>query len=118
MRMHFARQVIGQGAPSRLALRIWDCCWGCRWFTPARLQLFKLQFQLLDLACDLLALGAEHHAPQLSDDQLQMFDLAVAATQLLLLCEDKSFERRSIQCGQISKSSASPIHATEYATDM
>ena len=32
-----------------------------------RLQLFELQFQLIDLAADLLALRAEEHAPQLGD---------------------------------------------------
>ena len=66
-----------------------------------------------------------YHAPQLGDDQLQMFDLAITAEQLLLLRTqftllryDQSFERRSIQCGQISNNSASPIHATEYAINM
>ena len=87
-------------------------------FGLACLQLFELELQLLDLARDLLALAAEHHAPQLSDDQLQMFDLAIATEQFFLLCENQSFERRSIQCRQISNNSASPIHATEYATDM
>jgi hypothetical protein len=46
-----------------------------------------------------------YHAPQLGDDQLQMFDLVVAAEQLLLLCaqltqlrDDKGLRRLSIQC--------------------
>jgi hypothetical protein len=42
-------------------------------------------------------LGAEHHAPKLGDDQLQVFDLTVASKQLLLLRHNKGFERLSIQ---------------------
>ena len=42
------------------------------------LQLFQMKFELLELNNDLLALDAEHPAPQLLDDQLQMFDLLAA----------------------------------------
>lgn len=49
------------------------------------LQFFQLQFKLLNLAADLLAAGAEDHPPQLGDHQLQVFDLVVAAEELLLL---------------------------------
>jgi hypothetical protein len=47
-------------------------------------------------------LGPSYHAPQLGDDQLQMFDLIVAAEQFLLLCaqltqlrDDKGLRRLS-----------------------
>jgi hypothetical protein len=56
----------------------------------------ELHLQLLDLSCDLLALGAKHHAPQLRDNELNVFDLAVAAEQLLLLCKDESYKRLSV----------------------
>src|SRR3954452_470340 len=44
-----------------------------------------MKFQLLKLNNDLLALDAEHPAPQLLDDQLQMLDLLAAGTQFLTL---------------------------------
>ena len=49
------------------------------------LQLFQMKFKLFKLNNDLLALDAEHPAPQLLDDQLQMLDLLAAGTQLLIL---------------------------------
>jgi hypothetical protein len=125
MRVDFARQMLRQRTPRRLVLRrsIRCCCRSV--FGLACLQFFELEFQLLDLARDLLASRAEHHAAQLSDDQLQMFDLAITVEQLLLLRTqftllryDQSFERRSIQCGQISNNSASLGHDTEYDIDM
>jgi hypothetical protein len=39
------------------------------------LRLFQLQFELLKLDGYLLALGTKHHAAELLNDQLQMFDL-------------------------------------------
>jgi hypothetical protein len=42
------------------------------------LQLFQMKFELFELNNDLLALDAEHPAPQLLDDQLQMLDLLAA----------------------------------------
>jgi hypothetical protein len=39
------------------------------------LQLFQVQFKLLNLDGDLLTPGPEHHALQLLDDQAQTFDL-------------------------------------------
>ena len=42
-----------------------------------------MKFELLKLNNDLLALDAEHPAPQLLDDQLQMFDLLAAGAQLV-----------------------------------
>jgi hypothetical protein len=44
------------------------------------LQLFQVKFELLKLNSELLALDAEHPAPQLLDDQLQMFDLLAAGS--------------------------------------
>ena len=45
------------------------------------LQLFQMKFKLFELNNDLLALDAEHPAPQLLDDQLQMLDLLAAGTR-------------------------------------
>jgi hypothetical protein len=39
------------------------------------MQVFQLQFQLLDLMFELLGLAAELHAPQLRDSQFQKLDL-------------------------------------------
>ncbi len=60
-------------------------------------QLIDLQFQLLDLACGLLAAGAEHHPSQLGNNELQMLDLTVTAEQLLLLRNDEGCECLSIE---------------------
>src|ERR1700679_3166314 len=89
----------------------------CRWRTRSLsgLQLFQLQLQLLDLAGDLLALGTEHHAPKLGDDQLQVFDLTVASKQLLLLRQNQSFERLSIESAQVNNTGMRISHGTEYA---
>jgi hypothetical protein len=96
MHMHFARKVLWQRlSRGPLAWRLTSRS-GFGAFCLAHFQLFQLQLQLLDLACDLLALGAKHHAPQLRDDELEVFDLAVAAEQLLLLCKDECCERLSV----------------------
>ena len=50
-----------------------------------RLVIFKLQFHLLELDDDLLALGTEDHVPQLVDHELQMFDPLAARAQLISL---------------------------------
>ena len=72
-----------------------------------RLQFFELQLQLLDLAADLLALGAEDHPPQLGDDQLQVLDLVVAAEELLLLGGERFILGRiSFCCAAINASRA------------
>jgi len=42
-----------------------------------------MEFELFELSNDLLALDTEYPAPQLLDDQLQVFDLLVAGTQFL-----------------------------------
>src|ERR1700722_3120840 len=52
------------------------------------LQLFQMEFKLFELDNDLLALDAEHSAPQLLDDQLQMLDLITAGTQFLILLRE------------------------------
>src|SRR6202167_1443395 len=90
--------------------------WGMRGLTS--LQLFQLQLQLLDLASDFFALGTEHHAPKLGNDQLQMFDLTVASKQFLLLRHHKGFERLSIQSAQINNTGMRISHGTEYAIVM
>ena len=51
----------------------------------AGLEFFELQLQLLDLAGHLLTFRAENHPPQLGDDQLEMFDLVIAAEQLFVM---------------------------------
>jgi hypothetical protein len=49
------------------------------------LQLFQFQFELLQLDDDLLALAPKDRAPQLLDEQLQMFDLLAARVQFIAL---------------------------------
>ena len=82
------------------------------------LQIFQLQLQLLDLTRDTLALGAEHHAEQLGDDQLEMIDLAVAGEQLrqklAVLLDKKSHERE--KRSQKSPSNPGECSATESVT--
>lgn len=48
-----------------------------------------MKFELLKLKINLLALDAEHPALQLLDDQLQVFDLLAAGTQLLVLLGER-----------------------------
>jgi hypothetical protein len=82
---------------------------GCCWWAPPPGD------ALPDLAGDFFALGTEHHAPKLGNDQLQMFDLIVASKQLLLLRHHKGFERFSIQSAQINNAGMCISHGTEYA---
>ena len=49
------------------------------------LQFFQFQFELFQLDDDLLALLTEDRAPQLLDQQLQMFDLLAASAQFIAL---------------------------------
>jgi hypothetical protein len=49
------------------------------------LQFFQFQFELLQLNDDLLALLTEDGAPQLFNQQLQMFDLVATCVQFLAL---------------------------------
>ena len=49
------------------------------------LQLFQFQLELFQLNDDLLALLTEDRAPQLLDQQLQMFDLLAARAQFIAL---------------------------------
>src|SRR5580700_11203629 len=67
------------------------------------LQLFQMKLKLFELNNDLLALDAEHPAPQLLDDQLQMLDLLAAGAQFLTLFREYvplalelSFERSKL----------------------
>ena len=53
------------------------------------LQLFQVKFELLKLDGYLLALRAEHHAAQLLDDHLQMFDLLNVRMQFFVLCGER-----------------------------
>ena len=41
------------------------------------LESFQLEFELFDVAMELLRLAPEVHTPQLGDDQLQMLDLGI-----------------------------------------
>ncbi len=72
-----------------------------------------MKLELPKLNNDLLALDAEHPAPELLDDHLQMLDLLAAGTQLLILlgeCLAMGLELRLertklvfIRCGKRSK---------------
>jgi hypothetical protein len=53
-----------------------------------RLHLLQLEFKLIKLQRELLALPAEEHTPQLLDDQLQMFDLLCVREHLSLLLSE------------------------------
>jgi hypothetical protein len=81
-----------------------------------RLEFFELQFQLLDLVRYLLALLAEDHPLQLGDDQLEMFDLAVAIKSLLAFCDEQCFERLSIERLEINNGNQRISHRKKYAT--
>src|SRR5580704_4346576 len=47
-----------------------------------------MKLKLFELNYDLLALDAEHPAPQLLDNQLQVLDLLAAGAQLLILLRE------------------------------
>ena len=64
-------------------------------------QFFELQFQLLDLALDLLRSAPELHAPELGDQQLQMLDLAAMREQFAMLRQDQRLQRCRIESIQI-----------------
>src|SRR5271157_1728483 len=66
-----------------------------------RLQLFQLELQLFDLPLQLLRLATELHAPQLGNQQLQMFDLTLMGEQLLMLRNDQRLQSRWIQQLQV-----------------
>ena len=79
-------------------------------YRAGSLQLFQLEFQLLDLAKDLLALRSKEHALQLLDQQHQALDLARPRTQLRLLSPGISvlvkayrLHRRRIESVQIGR---------------
>ena len=54
------------------------------------LQVFQAQFELLDLAVQLLGLTAELHASQLSDRQFELLDLGGVGGQLFAQSDDDS----------------------------
>ena len=86
-RVHFlvSRQVIRQGTAHRLLARRLVGRWNlARRFAFVSLQVFQLQFQLLDLVVELLRLAAELHAPQFGNLQLEMLDLDGARAQLFV----------------------------------
>jgi hypothetical protein len=60
---------------------------------PRPAALFESQFQLLDLAVELLRARAELPALQLRDDELEVLDLDGALTQERLLREHQRLER-------------------------
>jgi len=68
------------------------------------LQIFQPQFQLLDLPLQLLRLAPELHSPQLAQQQLQMFNLALARNQPLLGSDPFSCSATSSTCN-VSRSS-------------
>src|SRR5450631_2323872 len=81
MRDNFTGERFGKWLAPRACLRFLN------WSVPLNscfhlglraLQLFHMEFELFKLKNDLLALDAEHHVPQLLDDQLEMFDLLAA----------------------------------------
>jgi hypothetical protein len=100
--MPTTRPELGKSAPGRLDERIglatteipdWQETGEpqVRIVSPGPVHLkFSTKFELFDLAMKLLRFTPEVHAPQLGDDQLQMFDLCVEA------CHQR-LHRRSIQ---------------------
>ena len=85
-----------------------------------RLQLVQPQLQLLDLTIQLLRLAPELHPPQLGDQQLQMLDLVVTRSQLLVfreelfvLGEDENFQFVGIECVEIGESVMRGDHRRE-----
>ena len=75
--------MIGQWPAHRfLARRLVGCRHLARRLGLVGLQVFQLQFELLDLVIELFGLAAELHAPQFGDHQLQMLDLGGARVQL------------------------------------
>ena len=91
--MNLAPQMAGQcavlvlrrrrGLRLRLLYRSHGLCGG--------LEPFQLELELFDVAMEFFRLAPEVHAPQLGDDQLQMFDLGVEA------CHER-LHRCRIQC--------------------
>jgi hypothetical protein len=78
-----ARQVVGQRLAYRfLARRLVGFRHLARGLAFVGLQVFQLQFQLLDLMVEFFGLAAELHAPQLGDEQLEVLDLGGARVQL------------------------------------
>ena len=68
----------GKRLAGGLGLRLGLCCghfYACFSGGLRSLQLFQAQFELFELDGDLLALGPEHHALHLLDDQAQTLDL-------------------------------------------
>lgn len=101
--LRLARQVIRQRPPrrfspwhvgrSRLVMRVVQQRGLCK---LGRFQIFKPQFELLNLTVELLALAPELHPPQPQDEQFQIFDFGlvrderfVLRDQILLLREDQ-----------------------------
>jgi hypothetical protein len=66
-----------------------------------------LQFQLLNLTEDLLALGAEEHALELLDHQYQAFDLgrprAQSSRVVLVLCDQQRLGGFQIKAVEVRK---------------
>lgn len=82
----FARQMFREWLASRWLAGFW--AGPCRCVDRRRaivgLQIFETQFQLLDLAINLLRLAPELHALELRDPQLQVLDLEHPVRECLL----------------------------------
>ena len=102
---HLARKVRWQRLPRWLELGLDDGPL-CVYFIGSLrgLSLFQLQFELLKLNLDLLALRAEEHATQLFDDQLQVFDLLGMGIETLTLRNNQSLQGFDIQLIEVSES--------------
>jgi hypothetical protein len=105
-------------------LRKWEPRWPCRGnglrahrlgnvlFSPDGFKFFELKLQLLDLLHELLALMTKKHALEFIGQQLEVRDLTVARSQLLMLADDKSLHRFEIESIEIGKPGAKHARST------
>ena len=110
--LHFTSQMRRQRPPRRSHRNgfLRDPFGRFRFQCSALLQFSQPQFQLLDLAIHFLRRSSELHAPQLSQQQLEMFDLRIAGLQLLVMYQDllvlfydQSFQFTGIERFQVGK---------------
>ncbi len=86
---NFAGKMRGKRLAGGPGLRLGLCCgrfYACFSGGLRSLQLFQAQFELFKLDGDLLALGPEHHALQLLDDQAQTLDLMAVRGERFQMC--------------------------------
>jgi len=131
-----AGEMIGQRLASGLrstgVITLSISCWNRRACGMDRLHLFQLQFELIELHGELLALPAEKHATELLNNQPQTFNLLCVRKQLglvlfpllgqrfamplslFVLRDDQRLQRFGVECIEIRKSRTH--HPWQYAT--